>query len=516
MSEHNYYVGLDIGTTNFKAAVVDGNGSMIGLYRETVLYKRSSTGTIRLSPEEFERLIAACIRGACGSAGISTTEISGVGYSSQANTFLLLDDRYEPISDIISWQEYGPPEYPPEVQSLVTHPEFNKQTGLDTFSEKFAVVKLRAMNKTGELSRARRVAMISDYFVYLLTGKLIGDQSTASLLGIFDLPNRRWWSEGLEILGFKEEFFADLAAPGNSVGSVSKAGSERTGLREGTGVAAGGLDHFIAAIGAGAGSVADASESTGTVMACVLPGVGLEDVERSRVADGCAGPGGSSESYYRYAFDSFGGTLLERYREEHHPDLSFAELDELAEAAPPGAGGLVALPGDDGGVRFERLQFSEGDDAITSRVKPGKSAKPAKSAKPEVPGQSERTGCEVRAILEAGALRLRRLIRITSGGDEIRSIVSTGGGARSDIWQSIKASVAGVKMITVETEEPACVGAAYLGARSSGAFAENKGRLSIPSSWTKLRKVYEPDEELTARYRAWIEMAESSILERNI
>jgi xylulokinase len=77
----------------------------------------------------------------------------------------------------------------------------------------------------------------------------------------------------------------------------------------------------------------------------------------------------------------------------------------------------------------------------------------------------------VRAILESVAFMLRRNldIAVASGikGQEIRS---SGGGARSRLWNQIKADVCGLPVVSLASEEAALLGDAILGGTAVGIF----------------------------------------------
>jgi xylulokinase len=100
-------------------------------------------------------------------------------------------------------------------------------------------------------------------------------------------------------------------------------------------------------------------------------------------------------------------------------------------------------------------------------------------------------------VLEATAFRLDRLVSGAVTATPQR-IVSTGGGARSDVWTRIKASVLGCTFVTVEPEEPAAYGAAYFAGRAAGLVEDCGG--GIPESWVAVRSTVDPDPALRRFY----------------
>lgn len=452
-------LGIDLGTTNIKALLVDRHGSALALARQQVAYDTAEGGRCELPAERLIDVIGRSVEEVCTAAGCTPSDIRAVSYGSQANTFLLLDSGYEPLTPLISWQDSRVNEPDPRLHELWDLEGYLETTGLGIESNNLAVAKIMWLQNMPVWRSAARIMTISDYLVYLLTGTASGDASTASMLGLYDVGEGAWWRPALEVVGVDESMLSEPVRPGGVAGSVGTPGFELFGLTRGIPVVAGALDHYAASLGAGSETVADACESTGTVVACTFTGEGIRPGREA-----CFSP--AIEGEYLLAFDSLGGTVLERYRAERCPDVSFAELDELAEAAGPGAGGVAAVIDDTGEARF--------------------------SGTTDAGGRAERIGREARAILEATAFRLDRLVHTAVGRIPPR-IVSTGGGAKSRIWTRIKAGVIGSRFVTVEAEEPAAYGGAYLAGRGAG-LIEHDGT-GIPSSWITVTGTVDPDPD---------------------
>ena len=110
-------------------------------------------------------------------------------------------------------------------------------------------------------------------------------------------------------------------------------------MKPGIPLVVGSLDHHVAALGAGVGSLATCSESTGTVLACLY----LTDKFRP-ARNLCTGTSFAAGEFYQLAFDGNGAGMLEWYQREYASQYSFPELDELAAAISPDCDGLVAKP----------------------------------------------------------------------------------------------------------------------------------------------------------------------------
>jgi sugar (pentulose or hexulose) kinase len=287
----------------------------------------------------------------------------------------------------------------------------------------------------------------------------VGDAGTASLLGLFDLPRGCWWPAALDALDLDSTLLSTPLPPGVVVGLTSPAATERMGLPAGVPLAAGSLDHHMAAIGAGAGTLAPVSESTGTVIAC------LRYLDEFRPLPGCCmGPTGlASPAFYQLAFDDGGAGSLEWYVRNYAPRLTLAELLLLAAETPPGCDGLTARSG------CERYPGLAGFANATAAHTPGHYA---------------------RAILESTAASLARLVdRLCPAGRPER-IVATGGASRSDLWLQIKADATGATLVSPACPEPACLGAAVLAAVAAGWFADAS---DAAQAWVVPGRLFHPN-----------------------
>jgi xylulokinase len=104
----------------------------------------------------------------------------------------------------------------------------------------------------------------------------------------------------------------------------------------------------------------------------------------------------------------------------------------------------------------------------------------------------------VRAVLEGVAYGLRDSLELLRGlGVRADTARVSGGGARSDLWLKITASVLGVPLERTVVEEGAAYGAALLGGVAGGVFADVDEAVA---ACVRVRETIEPDPEWTAVY----------------
>ena len=80
----------------------------------------------------------------------------------------------------------------------------------------------------------------------------------------------------------------------------------------------------------------------------------------------------------------------------------------------------------------------------------------------------------------------------------VRSVVATGGGARSPLWLQITADILGLPVVTPAVPERACLGAAAFAAVAAGIYA---GISEATAVMVRPQRVFEPDTAAIARYR---------------
>jgi xylulokinase len=107
----------------------------------------------------------------------------------------------------------------------------------------------------------------------------------------------------------------------------------------------------------------------------------------------------------------------------------------------------------------------------------------------------------IRAIMESIAYILKRNIEVVEEmGISVTEIRSLGGGARSDLWNQIKADVTGKPIVLTESMEQACLGAAIVAGAGIGLF---KNLQEASRSMVKIRKRFEPDPANTKLYEEY-------------
>lgn len=418
-------LGIDLGTSYFKVGVFDPAGTMQGLGRVAVPKESKHPGWFELSVDEFWAVLRRGLEEALHEAGAVASDIRGISYSSQANTFVLLDAADKPLSPLVFWTDRRA-ELPEGWAEFAASDSFQRTVGFRGLSREAAVVKWAWYRRQlpDVWARVSRVLTLPDYLTTVLTGERTGDASTAALLGLLDLATHDWWPEALRTFAVDSRRLARPLTPGSACGRTAATAALALGLPAGIPFAVGALDHHAAAIGAGLDVFADASVSTGTVLAALCL---VEEVPPG--GDCIHGPHVDGRRFYRLAFHPDGAGRLEEFRRRYAPTHDVAALVAAAAKLPPGSRPAAA---------------------------PGSAAW---GAHPDL---------AVRAMMEDIAETHRRLLQDVAAGRPLERVAATGGGARSHDWLAIMADVFGVRIVTLACPERACLGAATFAAVAAG------------------------------------------------
>jgi sugar (pentulose or hexulose) kinase len=446
-------VGIDVGTTSCKAAVVragDGGEAAHGAVPTPWTVVPSGA---ELAPA---RLLDAALAATAGAlAAAPDGPVLGVGVTSMAETGVLLDRHGRPVAPAIAWHDARGEAEAARLAADLGAERFSARTGLPV-RPLFSIAKyawLRANHP--EVAAAVRWLGVAEWVVHGLGGRQVAELSLASRTGLLDLERRAWWEEARAWAGTPPGLLAELVQAGSPAGQADGARLPRLA---GATLTVAGHDHLSASVGAGATRPGDLFDSSGTAEAlirAVPPPVAPADVARLVAGNVTVGwhvlPG-----QHALLGASRAGLGLRRFLDLLGVDeQGRAGLDRAAAAAPPGSGGLAV-----------RDVFGE-------------------TAALEGIGADPAPALVWRAALEAVTRRAAELrAQIESVAGPSRRLVLAGGWARSPAARSVKRALLGPFEWPRVTEAGAR-GAALLAGVAAGRYA---GIGDLPETFDSARE----------------------------
>ena len=265
-------LGLDLGTTSCKAALVTPDGEEIAHGQAPLAWTAVPTGA-EIASEDFVDCALAAAREAL--AEVADARIAGLGVSGMAETGVLLGADGEPVVPSIAWYDSRGEDEARRIEDEL--PGFRATTGLSSRALR-TVSKYRWLrDNVPESERGVRWLSVGEWVVHRLGGEQGAELSLASRTGWLDLHARGWWDEALAWSGAPAGLLPEPAFAGTPLGHAGDA----LPAARGAVLAVGGHDHLSAAVGAGAVGEGDVLDSWGTAEAYVRA---VAPLDREQVA----------------------------------------------------------------------------------------------------------------------------------------------------------------------------------------------------------------------------------------
>lgn len=247
MNAMKYILGIDIGTTNIKAAAFDEGGRMTAYHAVPTPILHPSANMHEFEPEAIWRCVCDCIASVAKAVGGSN--VITLGISSMAETGIPVDHLNMPLYNFIAWYDMRSQPQCDRLCEQLGARQIYDITG-QMPSGKYGIAKLMWLKQHAPSAyrRMRRWLSMEDYIIYRLTGCIATDYSVAARTMAFDIHAFRWSSTILDAAGIDERIFSPALPGGAFVGKMTRKACEACGLGGGVSVSIGGHDHACAAI----------------------------------------------------------------------------------------------------------------------------------------------------------------------------------------------------------------------------------------------------------------------------
>jgi xylulokinase len=482
------FVGCDLGTMGTKAAVVDLDGRILGEAFEEVRLIAPRPGIVEQDLLEIEESAYRTIRAALTAAG-SPEHVAGVAFSGQMSGIGGIDEAFRPATHFDSWLDSR---CEPYIEAMA--PERRRITEIagcpPTYSHGPKLLWWHH-ERPRELAHVARFVVPAAYVAGRLAGLRASDafidRTYLHFTNLSVTAERRWSDELIALFGIERRLLPRIVDPFDIVGEVTDGMSRRCGLPAGTPIAAGAGDQAAAALGAAIVESGEAFDSAGTasVFALCVDRFAPDTEHYTFMATHSVVPG----LFIDLAFINGGGLALRWFRDvvarwTDRPD-AYRALDELAGAAAPGSGGLIWLP------HFQGRVLPPDPDARGGWI--GLSA-------------GHDLGTLFRSMLEGIAFEYAVWAELMAeiGGQSPSRALVLGGGARSRLWNQIKADIVGIDWIPVRRQEAGVLGDALIAAVATGHISQD----DLPATarrWQQIGEPLRPDPDRHTRYRALLE-----------
>jgi len=423
-------LGLDLGTTEIKAGIVDLDGRLLALTRSPYdLEIGAADGRAEQDPGAWWSAVVGAVR-ALRAADVA--DIVAIGADGHGPTLVATDARGEATRPAITFLD---------TRSTAEAEALTAATGVRGWSLGGLPAALWVERHEPAIAAATCWYLSTwSWLAFRLTGvptaPLVPDEVVPELASVASV-------------GVPLDRLPPRTAMGDVVGTLTEAAGEALGLRAGIRVVGGTVDAFASYLGAGLLEPGDAYDPGGAA-----GGFGVYWDRPVEVAGGFVTPGPLAGRWSVGAAMAATGRALDWYRSDIlGGTLAIEALLAEAEATPPGADGLVFLPY----LAGERSPIWDPD------------ARGVLAGLTLAHGR----GHVARAIVEASALAIRHVAApMLAAGVRVTEMRVCGGPARSRFWNQVKADVTGFRVAVPAVLETAVLGSGILAATGVGAYPD--------------------------------------------
>ena len=260
------YIGVDLGSTNIKAAIYDKEFCLLDRQSRPVNYIREN-GFVEFDAEAYLADLVGLLGDMMRSNGVS--HVDEIAFTGQAESLVVLGADGKPLMNAISWMDERSVEECKELSEKFDSRTCEEITGQMAVLPTWPATKILWLkrNRPEIYENAATYMLLKDYIIYGLTGEKKADMSIATFSFYFDIYNKCYWQEMLEAIGISEKQLPQLCEPCSVASNLTAEVAEKMGLTTVTRVNVGTLDHFAGMIGTGNIAPGGITLSTGTVMA---------------------------------------------------------------------------------------------------------------------------------------------------------------------------------------------------------------------------------------------------------
>ena len=483
------YIGVDLGSTNMKAAIYNKEMKLVDRQSLPVRYIREN-GFVEFDGEQYFEELLRLLGKMLAENAVSTVE--EIAFTGQAESLVVLDSQGKPLMNVISWMDERSAAQCGALAEMFSPALCEEVTGQKAVLPTWPATKILWLkeNRPDIFAKADCYMLLKDYIIYCLTGVKSADMSIATFSFYFDIYKKCYWQQMLSAIGICEEQLPPLCEPCSVAGVLLPEMAQKLSISGKTRINVGTLDHFAGMIGTGNVSTGGITLSTGTVMA--LAAMASENTPKN---SGIA-------MHYGFIPDTrvmlpvaeSGGVSLEWFRKSCMGATDYDRMNrELAQRKP---NELLFLPYI---VGTNAPEFDPDATGVFWGLR-------------QEHDEVDMAG----AVMEGVSFVLRKNCdHIRQNGVSPTAIIATGGGSKSPVWCQMQADITGIPVYIPAEKEAACLGAAMIAAVSSGSFA-SYGKaaekcVSFANSYTP-----NPTARLEKKYRRFCALYEASLQIANI
>jgi len=484
------YIGaIDQGTTSTRFILFDDLGRIVSIAQKEHEQIYPRPGWVEHSPEEIWQRTVEVIGEALQQAGISGTELTGIGITNQRETTVVWNRKTgKAVYNAIVWQDTRTSEYVSEFSKEGGQDRFRAQTGLP-LATYFSALKIRWI--LDQVPGARELAEggellfgnIDSFLIWNLTGGVqsgvhLTDVTNASRTQLMNLQTLDWDEQILKTFGIPRPMLPRIRSSSEIYGCARVAGIRDVPIAGDLG------DQQAALVGQTCFKLGKAKNTYGTGCFLLL-NTGTHAVQsRHGLVTTVAYQLGNQPAHYALEGSvAITGALVQWLRDNLGLIQTSSDVEALAKTVE-----------DNGGVYFV--------PAFSGLFAPYWKA----NARGVIAGLTRYAtkGHLARAVLEATAFQTREIVEAMEkdSGITLDALRTDGGMVENELLMQFQADILNKPVVRPSIKETTALGASYAAGLAVGLF---KNTDALCSNWS-VNKTWSPQMEEGKResmYQSW-------------
>ena len=467
------YIGIDLGTSACKFLLMDEKGEIKNIVSKEYPLEFPHPGWSQQNPEDWMKAVEEGVPELL--AGFDGSQVAGIGAGGQMHGLVVLDDQDQVIRPAILWNDGRTAKQVDYLNNEIGKEKLSEYTANIAFAG-FTAPKLLWMkeNEPDLFAKIAKIMLPKDFINYRLSGVHCTDVSDASGMLMFDVRNKCWSKEMLDIVGVKESQMAKIFESYESVGKILPEMAEKLGVSRNCVIAAGAGDNAAAAVGTGTVGEGACNLSLGTSGTLFISSEKFGVDEQNGLHSFA-----HADGYYHLMACMLSAASCNKWLME---DI-FCTKDYGAEQQPITEDKL-------GRNHVYFLPYLMGERSPINDTN-------ARGTFTGITMDTTRADL-TQAVLEGVAFAIRDSLEIArSQGIEIKASKICGGGAKSPLWKKMFANILNVRLDILESEQGPGMGGAMLAMVADGTYPSVK---AVCDALVKVVDAVEPDPEIVERY----------------
>lgn len=242
-------LGIDLGTSAVKVALVDRGGRVLDGERESYPIESETAGAMEQNPRDWTRAVVASV-GRLG-ARHDLARVAAIGLSGQLPTLVVIRDG-KPLGRAVTWMDGRADAWTRRRLGPARRQAFYRITGMPLdgryIGPMYAYHRGRARCRG---AAADRVLSAKDYLYLWLTGEPRTDPATAAGYGMWDLKEGAWSHNLARLWSLDTTQLPAVVAGADALGRLLDVRAGELGLPRGASVHVGTGDSLAAVVGGG-------------------------------------------------------------------------------------------------------------------------------------------------------------------------------------------------------------------------------------------------------------------------